>query len=219
MIRFITVSKEVTWLNNKSQSYHRRGYCPQGILWLKKFSKKSKDYSVTTIDKEGKGGIISLKLTRVGIAKNYVAEFPLSKKQLTGKFKESVVVVLHSNHEGKKRSVVIRCISMEAAKFLCTGCVAIIEVLKLDAPAKEQATKKVAVAQHTVVAAELGLRNRHGHLYTPKSEHTRDTQEQATRLTVHDKSLKLPRTGQVLVSRLTAKQSRQDRAQKILHGL
>ena len=71
-----------------------------------------------------------------------VADFPLTKKQLQGDFKDSVVVILHSQNEGEEREIVLRTRTIEDATFLCGGCTALAAMLTRDAELKKLALKK-----------------------------------------------------------------------------
>ena len=144
--RFLTVSREILWLSHDTSgnSPGDRSYCPQGMLWMKKFN-NGKDYSVDSIDKYGKGGMFLSQLTRISMSPGKVAEFPLTRKQLIGKFKDSIVVVLRSEFSGISRSVVLRCFSVEEAQLLCTGCAIIIDMLSRNARAKEKSVEKISL--------------------------------------------------------------------------
>jgi len=136
--RVLTVSKEVNYLSqDKDSIFSDLLPCPQGLLWAKKFNTKTREHSVSDIDKTGKGGMLLQSLQ--GASLGNVADYPLARKQLQGEFKDSVVVVLHaaeSGYPGNLRDIVLRCKSMEEATFLCSGCKAIAEILYRDAEAK-----------------------------------------------------------------------------------
>ena len=143
--RVLTVSKEVTYLSQGKNSIFSgdRGHCPQGLLWAKKFNTKTREHSVSDIDKTGKGGMLLSNLQGASIGN--VTDYPLSKKQLQGEFKDSVVVVLHTaedGYPGNLRDVVLRCKSMDDATFICSGCKAIADTLQRDAEAKILASQK-----------------------------------------------------------------------------
>jgi len=157
--RFLTFTKEITWLSNDQETFGPgdRGHCPQGILWLKKFNAKTKEHSVSNIGKQGKGGMFLSHLSHTSIVPSVSENYALSKKQKQGKFHDSIPVTLRSDFDGTSRTVIFRCLDMDAARLLCRGCNAIIEVLKMDAIAKDRAVKKIGLAQNRIVAAELGL--------------------------------------------------------------
>ena len=143
--RVLTVSKEVTYLSQGKNTIFSgdRGHCPQGLLWAKKFNTKTREHSVADIDKTGKGGMLLSNLQ--GASLGNVTDYPLSKKQLQGEFKDSVVVVLHTaedGYPGNLRDVVLRCKSMDDATFICSGCKAIADTLQRDAEAKILASQK-----------------------------------------------------------------------------
>jgi hypothetical protein len=158
-LRYLTVSKEVTWLHSSQRvsGSKDRGHCPQGIIWLKKFS-ATKESSIATIDKQGKGGTLLSQLVSAFESDDTGADYTLTKRQQEGAFKKRTLVVLQSKLGGKTRSVSIYCKTREDAQFLCSGCTSIIEVLKLDAAAKNRAVRKVGQAQNVLAARELGLR-------------------------------------------------------------
>ena len=147
--RVLTVSKEVKYLSqDKDTIFSDRLPCPQGLLWAKKFNTKTREHSVSDIDKTGKGGMLLQSLQ--GASLGNVADYPLARKQLQGEFKDSVVVVLHaaeSGYPGNLRDIVLRCKSMEEATFLCSGCKAIAEILYRDAEAKVVAARKGSSTQ------------------------------------------------------------------------
>eukprot|EP00978_Attheya_sp_CCMP212_P023545 scaffold72447_cov54-Attheya_sp.AAC.2 len=158
-LRYLTVSKEVTWLHSSQRvsGSKDRGHCPQGIIWLKKFS-TTKETSVATIDKQGKGGMLLSQLVSAFESDDTVVDYTLTKRQQEGAFKKRALVVLQSKVGGKARSVSMYCKTREDAQFLCSGCTSITEVLKLDAAAKNRAVRKVGQAQNVLAARELGLR-------------------------------------------------------------
>jgi len=124
--RYLTVSKEGSWLCHSDGNSGDRAYFPLAILWVKKFS--TKEYSISNIDKQGKGGIILTQLTcsEELDAQNLVCS---SAKKQNSKFADSVIVKLHSKIDGENRCVTFRC-SKESSTTIITGCNAIIDVLK-----------------------------------------------------------------------------------------
>lgn len=168
--RVLTVSKEVMYLTQDKDSIFSadRLHCPQGLLWAKKFNSKTREHSVSDIDKSGKGGM--LLNTLQGASLGNVADYPLSKKQLQGEFKDSVVVVLHSaedGHPGNLRDIVLRCKSMEEATFLCSGCKAIAEIIHRDAEAKILASRKGTATSTSGFSPPLGRTN--GQVLSPST--------------------------------------------------
>lgn len=119
--RYLTVSKEVTRLANESDDAAggESSNFPKALLWVKKFP-SSKDQSVNGIEKNGKGGILFSHVARVEELTG--RHIPVSKKQLQGKFKDSVIVMLKSNEEGGSKTVYFRCGTRQEALVLCAGC-------------------------------------------------------------------------------------------------
>ncbi len=124
--KYLTVSKEGSWLNNDTGSKVDSCFCPLALLWVKKLN-SSNDHSVTTIDKQGRGGMIFTHLSKVKVGKGRAKGYPLSKKQ-SDKFRDSVIVTLFSDG-GKGSGVTFRC-TKGAAENISVGCSAIIDVLR-----------------------------------------------------------------------------------------
>jgi hypothetical protein len=120
--RYLTVSQEVTWLSNEvadGTSEVESSNFPKALLWVKKFT-AGKDQSVNGIEKNGKGGIL---FSHVACVEELTGRhIPVSKKQLLGKFKDSVTVVLKSTDEGGSKIVYFRCGTRQEALVLCAGC-------------------------------------------------------------------------------------------------
>jgi hypothetical protein len=136
--RYLVVSKEVLWLNADDVNCHSgdRGQCPIGMLWTKRFS-VGKEYSITSIDRHGRGGVLLDQLVKVSATARSGLGHPLTKKQ-QGKFKESVAISVDYTQNGEKKSVVLLCRTTDAAHFLCTGLRVVIDVLK-----REKATDEI----------------------------------------------------------------------------
>merc|ERR1712032_1279527 len=117
--------------------------CPVGLLWVKKFGQGGK-YSVASIDKNGKGGLMFKDIQGVSVKKD---NYPLSRKQKKGKFGDSFTFVLHSIANGTKREILFRCISKEEVFDLSAGFQVIIDRIqdiranKQDHPAVRQKKK------------------------------------------------------------------------------
>lgn len=126
--RFLTVSKEGTWLRNgKDMSNGDACFCPLALLWVKKLT-RSNDFSVTTIDKQGKGGIIFAHLAEVKVDNEWTNQLPLPKK-ISQKYSDSVTIRIFSDGDGKTNVTTLRC-SRGTADNILLGCSAIIEVLR-----------------------------------------------------------------------------------------
>jgi hypothetical protein len=128
--RFLVVTKEVLWLNAEDVNGHSgdRGHCPLGILWTKRFN-AAKDYSITAIDRQGRGGVHFDQLEKVSASGRSNLGHSLSKKQQE-KFKDSVAVTVDYIQNGSPKSVVLLCRTTDAAHFLCTGLRVVMDVLK-----------------------------------------------------------------------------------------
>ncbi len=119
--RYLTVSKEGTWLKSSAKS--DACFCPLGLLWVKKFS-KSREYSVLTIDKQGRGGVLLANLVQVNVSEDKNGNSALTKTQMK-KFHDSCIVSI----QGKSSFVTLRCERNDADAILI-GCNAIIDVLR-----------------------------------------------------------------------------------------
>jgi thymidylate synthase len=128
--RYLVVSKEVLWLNAAEVNglSGDRGQCPLGILWTKRFN-SSKEYSITSIDRQGRGGVHFDQLVKVSATGRSDLGHPLGKKQQE-KFKESVAVCVDYTQNGSPKSVVLLCKTTDEAHFLCTGLRVVMDVLK-----------------------------------------------------------------------------------------
>ena len=142
-IRFLTVSKEVTFLTSDTSTTTTTDQelalagdplsHPQGFLWVKKFSHKTQ-YSIATIDKQGKGGIFMTNLQGVGYNDHTVdATLPSLSKKQRDKFNDSVSLTIHGSHPSagpvQPREIVIRCLCPEDAEFLVSGIHAVVTML------------------------------------------------------------------------------------------
>ena len=126
--RVLTITKEVAWFKKSDDiRYNKIDCCPQGLLWVKKFNGHSKEHSVTSVGKQGKGGIIFTRVKAVSVTTD---NFGLSKKQKKGKFKDSFTFVLHAEFEGTKRDILFRCCNKEDICTLSAGFQAIIDRIK-----------------------------------------------------------------------------------------
>uniref|UniRef100_A0A7S3VFR9 Uncharacterized protein n=1 Tax=Chaetoceros debilis TaxID=122233 RepID=A0A7S3VFR9_9STRA len=123
--RHLTVSKEGTWLNQSSKK--DACFCPLGLLWVKKFN-KSNGHSITSINKQGRGGILFVHMARVQMEKHLLNQYPPSSRQIE-KFQQPVVIRLYSNGRGNSSHVTLLC-SRVAAETIIVGCSAITETLK-----------------------------------------------------------------------------------------
>jgi hypothetical protein len=128
--RFLTVSKEVLWVNTGEVNGHsgNRTQCPLGILWMKRFN-AAKEYSVSAVDRMGRGGVLCDQLVKVSAKGRLNLGHSLNKKQ-QDTFKDAVGVNLEYSSSGASKSVVLLCKTTDAAHFLCTGLRVLMDVLK-----------------------------------------------------------------------------------------
>lgn len=131
-LRFLTVTKEIAWLERSSAGDSGdRMHVPQGLLWMKKFSSKPKDQSVSSIDKQGKGGMLFPKIISAAITSSNDNNIPIPKKFKVGKFNSPMIVTLIGcNPDGSSRTILFSFISKEDAKLFCSGCNLIPELTK-----------------------------------------------------------------------------------------
>jgi len=124
--RFITVSKEGAWLKNAIDNGDTL-FFPLALLWVKKLTKQN-EYSVTTIDKQGRGGMILAHMSRAKIENEWSSQFPLTKKQAE-KFKDSVIVRIYSQTAQKSSAITLKCTEAVANQII-NGCSAVVNVLR-----------------------------------------------------------------------------------------
>ena len=119
--RFLTITAETMRLG-KIELF------PAGLLWVKKFDQGQK-HSLTSIDKNGKGGISFYGIDHISVTKDKHA---LNRKQKKGKFKDSITLVLHSNKYGSLREILFRCLSNDDAFALSSGIQIILDCIRLN---------------------------------------------------------------------------------------
>jgi hypothetical protein len=131
-LRYFTVSKEkiaLTAHEANSQSGDV-AQCPKALLWLKKFNPNAGGYALgKNIDKSGHGGMMLLELTDATVVNNENTTHPIPKN-LSSKFKDSVLVTVAYTINGGPRSVSFRCKNNDEAQFLCTCMRVIRDLLK-----------------------------------------------------------------------------------------
>jgi len=126
-LRFLTVSQEGSWLNNGDSRSHDSGYYPLGLLWVKKMN-KTKGHSITSIDPDGRGGLLLADMVRIEeCTADIENKFPLTKRQLRD-YPDSVALRLQVDHNGITRFVTFRC-SKAASSVIITGCQSAIALL------------------------------------------------------------------------------------------
>lgn len=125
-LRFLTVSQEGSWLNNGDEA-RDNGYFPLGLLWVKKMN-KHRGHSISSIDADGRGGLLLADIVRIEECNDIAEKFPLTKKQLRD-YPDSVAVRLQVDHKGQTRYVTFRC-SKAASTVIITGCQSAIAFFK-----------------------------------------------------------------------------------------
>lgn len=146
--RFLTTSKEGSWLKNGNGiEQGEAAFCPLGILWVKKLS-RTHDYSISSIDNQGKGGGLFANLARFSIRDEILREHPLSRKQ-SEKFRDCIAVSLY--FDGDQDSFVTFACSRSSAEVITTGCSAVIDILRgrATAPPLQQILKPDALRKQT----------------------------------------------------------------------
>lgn len=172
--RFLTITKEVVWFKKSDDiRYSKIDCCPQGLLWVKKFTGHSKEHSVISVGKNGKGGIMFTGIKSVSVTTD---NFALSKKQKKGKFNDSFTFVLHADFGGTKRDILFRCCSKEDICTLSAGFQAIIDRIKNETVVvprrlKSQQDKLPMMAEHTISPVA------HAKPFSPKTSETDDRWE------------------------------------------
>lgn len=121
--RFLTVSKEGSWLN--AGEVLPPTFCPLGIMWVKKLI-KGHSYSIVSIDNSGKGGGLFSHLERFDVQGKVLEKYPFSKKQRM-KFYDCVIVRLYFKNEN--RTFVTLACTKSSSEAIMAGCSAIIEIL------------------------------------------------------------------------------------------
>ena len=124
-LRYLTVSQEGSWLNYGDRA-NENGYFPLGLLWVKKMN-KSKGHSISSIDSDGRGGLLLADIVRIDECTDIAGKFPLTKKQLRD-YPDSVALRLQVDHKGQTRYVTFRC-SKAASTVIITGCQSVIALL------------------------------------------------------------------------------------------
>jgi hypothetical protein len=142
--RYFTVSKEqIALIAHEAKSKSGEvTQCPKALLWLKKFNAKSGGYGITTIDKNGHGGMLLVDLVDVHVS-TATAEQPIPKRLLE-KYKNSVLVTLDYTMDGGNRSVEFRCKDNDEAQFLCTCMRVIRDLLKREEALRQKSLKEVS---------------------------------------------------------------------------
>lgn len=157
--RFVTISKEVTWLSPEESSHHHSGDrfpCPRGILWLKKFPGKSKDVSLSNIDKLGRGGLAFSQLISASVSDVKSFGSTLTRRQ-HAMFKGSSMVCLDYTCGSSTRSVLLLCKNADNAEFLATGMNMISTLLKRRAGTGKEETPKSMILSANSTAESHSL--------------------------------------------------------------
>jgi hypothetical protein len=125
-IRFLSVSREVTWLNTEAENANI-GQCPKALLWLKRFQGSS--YGISNLKNKGRGGILFTKLQSVSLetASSAVSHIP---KRLKSVFEENACVSLEYLFEGGTRTVNLCFKNTRDAKTFCAAMKIIKDVVE-----------------------------------------------------------------------------------------
>ena len=125
-IRFLSVSREVTWLNTEAENADI-GQCPKALLWLKRFQGSS--YGISNLKNKGRGGILFTKLQRVRLETASRTASHISKR-LKGTFEENACVSLEYLFEGGARTVTLCFKNTRDAKTFCAAMKIIKDVFE-----------------------------------------------------------------------------------------
>jgi hypothetical protein len=125
-IRFLSVSREVTWLNTEAENADI-GQCPKALLWLKRFQGSS--YGISNLKNKGRGGIMFTKLESVNLEMASRNAFPISKR-LKAIFEENACVSLEYLFEGGTRTVTLCFKNTRDAKTFCAAMKIIKDVVE-----------------------------------------------------------------------------------------
>jgi hypothetical protein len=191
--RYLTVSKEGTWLKTNGNT-ENASFCPLGLLWVKKFV-KSKETSVLTIDKQGKGGMLLASLIEVSFADRHQGISSLTKRQRE-KYHDSCVIIL----QGSSSFVTLRCEKSDADAII-VGCNAIIEVLRgsknetnLQLGSIRGSSNVIETGSHGGKSIRQGIRggsqapnrtvSQRGNTFRPSTSHSNQTRKLSNRSVV-----------------------------------
>jgi hypothetical protein len=125
-IRFLSVSREVTWLNTEAENADI-GQCPKALLWLKRFQGSS--YGISNLKNKGRGGIMFTKLQSVSLETESRAASHIPKR-LKAAFEENACVSLEYLFEGGNRTVTLCFKNTRDAKTFCAAMKIIKDVVE-----------------------------------------------------------------------------------------
>jgi hypothetical protein len=170
-IRFLSVSREVTWLNPQAEDADI-GQCPKALLWLKRF--KGSSYGVSNLKNKGRGGILFTKLQSVETTSNPSPKKEessrfmsvklrslemLSKtssshipKRLKARFEENACVSLEYLFEGGKRTVTLCFKNTRDAKTFCAAMKILKEVVERE---QESTLSAMQIVESTLSAMQI----------------------------------------------------------------
>lgn len=133
--RFLTVTDEV--LAFEKTAVGGIDSCPVGLLWVKKFD-HGKHHTLASLGKNGKGGMLFKWIEHMSVTKD---NYPLNRKQMKGKFKNSITLALYLNADGYKREMLFRCANSEDAFALSTGFQMMLDFMKKEGLTDQQCTQ------------------------------------------------------------------------------
>jgi hypothetical protein len=125
-IRFLSVSREVTWLNTEAENADI-GQCPKALLWLKRFQGSS--YGISNLKNKGRGGILFTKLQSVNLETASRTASRMSKR-LKAMFEEDACVSLEYLLDGGTRTVTLCFKNTRDAKTFCAAMKIIKDVVE-----------------------------------------------------------------------------------------
>jgi hypothetical protein len=133
--RFLSVSREVTWLNTQAEDANI-GQCPKALLWLKRFEGSS--YGVSNLTNKGRGGIMFTKLRRVETTSRVMSSLETASKtssspiprRLKAMYEENACVALEYLFEGGNRTVILCFKNTRDAKTFCAAMKIIKDVVE-----------------------------------------------------------------------------------------
>lgn len=143
-IRFLTVSREVSW-PNRDQSSTDSTHCPQcprALLWLKQFS--SENYSIDAIKGKGRGGVLFTQLLSVDFPRTDLFLKKTLPRKFQPNFPPSGGVVLTYVYEGGTRELLLCFRNNVDAQSFCTSMKIIKKVVDRWMDAEQASESKVA---------------------------------------------------------------------------
>jgi hypothetical protein len=118
-IRYITVSREVSWLKNKGvTATPKSSQFPQALLWYK--SQNTKENGLADLKNDGRGGFLFSQLIKVERDPNMTPSAPFPRK-LKGKYSKYAGVRIQYACEDGEREIIFSFQDPMDAKAFCTA--------------------------------------------------------------------------------------------------